>query len=227
MNLSKVTTLLLVLNLILLGMVSYLFKRLRSTDRPQNVPDVTTPSRPPAAQERTKVVTVMHTNEFNWRQLESEDYRTYIERLRAIGCPEQTIRDLIIADIDQMLAPRLRAALPRREELQFWHPEEEELWNDVDHRGGLARQREVDFEKRAVILELLGVDLVAERAKVLGQEDYYGRRLSFLPDKKRSQIRTLIEKYQAQELALREKAIEDGESPSAEDNAELQRLHSE
>src|SRR6185436_17865409 len=33
------------------------------------------------------------TNDFRWAQLESEDYREYITRLRAIGCPEQTIRD--------------------------------------------------------------------------------------------------------------------------------------
>ena len=26
------------------------------------------------------------TNEFKWAQIESEDYRTYIARLRAIGC---------------------------------------------------------------------------------------------------------------------------------------------
>src|SRR5262245_59296578 len=165
MILRKFTTLLLVLNLALVGVVGYLVRTILHA-RTESIQQSAMPTGPARSiSPEREVVTVVHTNEFNWRQLESEDYRTYIERLRAIGCPEQTIRDLIIADIDQMLAPRLRAALPRREELQFWHPEEEELWNDVDHRGGLARQREVDFEKRAVILELLGVDLVAERAK--------------------------------------------------------------
>ena len=227
MNRSKVTTVLLVLNLVLVGAIGYLLKRLRDADLPGSRSLAIATGGTPALKGRTKVVTVVQTNEFNWRQLESEDYRTYIERLRSIGCPEQTIRDLIIADIDQLLAPRLQQILPRRKELHFWHPEEDELWNDFDHREGLATQREIDFEKREVIEELLGVDLVAERAKVLGQEDYYGRRLSFLPDKKRSQVRTLIEKYQAQELALREQAIEDGEPLSAEASAELRRLRQE
>ena len=37
---------------------------------------------------------------FRWNQLESTDYRTYIANLRGIGCPEQTIRDIITADVD-------------------------------------------------------------------------------------------------------------------------------
>src|SRR5688572_27249118 len=49
-------------------------------------------------------VTVIRTNGFNWAQLESEDYRMYITRLRSIGCPEQTIRDIVIADLEKMMA---------------------------------------------------------------------------------------------------------------------------
>src|SRR5262245_55092968 len=33
--------------------------------------------------------------EFHWSQIESPDYREYISNLRAIGCPEATIRDII------------------------------------------------------------------------------------------------------------------------------------
>ena len=36
---------------------------------------------------------------FRWSQLEAGDYPTYIANLRAIGCPEETIRDLITADV--------------------------------------------------------------------------------------------------------------------------------
>jgi hypothetical protein len=44
--------------------------------------------------------------QFQWKQLESSDYRTYIANLRAIGCPRQTIRDIITADVDSLYAPR-------------------------------------------------------------------------------------------------------------------------
>jgi hypothetical protein len=50
---------------------------------------------------------------FRWSQLESTDYRTYIANLRGIGCPEQTIRDLITADLDGLYAPK-RDALQRK-----------------------------------------------------------------------------------------------------------------
>lgn len=35
---------------------------------------------------------------FQWSQLESANYATYISNLRAVGCPEQTVRDIITAD---------------------------------------------------------------------------------------------------------------------------------
>lgn len=38
---------------------------------------------------------------FRWGQLESTDYRTYIANLRGIQCPEQTVRDIITADVDE------------------------------------------------------------------------------------------------------------------------------
>ena len=223
----KFTTLLLVLNLTLVGVVGYLVKTVLHTRTESSQPSATASVLARSISSERKVVTVVQTNDFNWRQLESEDYRTYITRLRAIGCPEQTIRDIIIADIDQLMAPRLQATVPRRKELQFWQPEEEELWNDFDARDGLQQQRRIDFEKREVIEELLGVDLVAERMKAQGQADYYGRRLSFLPEKKRAQVRTIIDQYSAQELALREKELDEGEPLSAEDHAELRRLQRE
>jgi len=41
---------------------------------------------------------------FHWSQLESSDYRTYIANLRGIGCPEQTLRDIITADVGSLFA---------------------------------------------------------------------------------------------------------------------------
>ena len=45
---------------------------------------------------------------FRWSQIESPDYPTYIANLRAIGCPERTIADLITADVDSLYAGRRR-----------------------------------------------------------------------------------------------------------------------
>src|SRR5688572_17900516 len=43
---------------------------------------------------------------FHWTEVESPDYKEYIAKLRDIQCPEETIRDIIIADINKLYAPR-------------------------------------------------------------------------------------------------------------------------
>ena len=48
---------------------------------------------------------------FRWSRLESTNYRTYIANLRSIECPEQTIRDIIAADVDEAYFIALREQL--------------------------------------------------------------------------------------------------------------------
>src|ERR1043166_1701069 len=49
---------------------------------------------------RTQVV--VRRQNFTWQEVESDDYVTYINNLRDIGVPEQTIRDIIVADVNQL-----------------------------------------------------------------------------------------------------------------------------
>lgn len=229
MKSPKFNGVLLTVNLVTLGLVGY-FVYTRTTPPPAAVPPVidmaaSEPESAVAKEVVKEVVTV--TNEFQWIQLESEDYKSYIERLRSIGCPEQTIRDIIIADLDKLLAPRAQAIYGRRPEVHYWQPEEEELANDHDHREWTRQERAIDRDKRQVIQELMGVDLVRERLKQKGQVDYYERRLTFLPDEKRSQVRVLMEQYDEQEQVIRDKEWQDGETLNAADRAELRRLQDE
>jgi hypothetical protein len=161
------------------------------------------------------------TNNLQWAQLESEDYKTYIARLSSIGCPEQTIRDIIIADLDKLMAPELQALYGRRKELKYWHPEEEEMLNDVNPREVARKEHELDKRKRDIVRELVNVDLQRERMRASGQEDYYERRLSFLPEARRDQVRELIEKYDDAEQKIRERELDDAEPLSLNDRAQL------
>lgn len=43
---------------------------------------------------------------FQWSQLESTDYATYIANLRAVGCPEQTLHDIIAGDLASVYAQK-------------------------------------------------------------------------------------------------------------------------
>src|SRR3569623_2104048 len=47
-----------------------------------------------------KTNVVLRRQFISWSHVESPDYATYIANLRSIGCPEQTIRDIIIADVN-------------------------------------------------------------------------------------------------------------------------------
>ena len=70
--------------------------------------------RPPAAPANAPApappLIVTNSVPFHWRQVESSSYPEYIANLRAIGCPEPTIHDVISADLKSLYETR-RAAL--------------------------------------------------------------------------------------------------------------------
>lgn len=226
MTFSRSTLALIALNVAWLAVLSYYVTQTRGRDNSEPRVEYVTNyvSSFKAAAKSPVVVTniVAGTNQFEWGQLESEDYRDYVTRLRAIGCPEQTIRDIIIADVDKLLAPRLVAAAGRTNPIAFWKPIEEELWESAEQKEAMRQQRAVDFEKREVIRQLLGVDLVGERLRIQGQADYYGERLGFLPEEKRARVRTLLDQYSDQERALLEEELDSGDG--ALDGGALARL---
>ncbi len=57
---------------------------------------------------------------FHWRSVETADYRGYVENLRAIGCPEQTVRDIVITDVNRLYASRRAAVLTQGKVPKFW-----------------------------------------------------------------------------------------------------------
>jgi hypothetical protein len=145
-----------------------------------------------------------------------------VARLRSIGCPEQTIRDIVIADVDKLLAPKMQAASSQPKEINYWQPVEQQMWEDVEQKEAFRQQRAVDFEKREVIRELLGVDLVGERLRVQGQDDYYGQRLGFLSEEKRARVRLALDQFADQERVMLEQQIDEGDALTSSD--ELVRL---
>lgn len=226
--LTRLTAALVILNLGSLFAALYLLSKSWPSSPPAAASaQVASNSVPALATAPPEIVTVVQTNEFSWRQLESEDYKTYIARLRAIGCPEETIRDLIMADVDNLLAPRLRAVAARTNELKYWQTDEKDLW-DVERRATIRKQRQdIDFEKRDIVWQLMGIDVVAERLKLQGEEDSQALRLSFLSDEKRSQVRKLLDRFGEEEMTIREKITELGGALSESDRAELQGLFKE
>ncbi len=224
MKSSRLITALLLLNLgLFLGILAYFLRTQMGSPLAAAPADEAAPARRAARGiDRTVVepTYLVVTNQLRWAQLESEDYKEYVTRLRAIDCPEQTIRELIIADLDKVMAPELQALYGRRAELKYWHSEEEEMANDVNGRELAKQERELEKRKRDIVRELVSADLARERMKQSGREDYTERRLGFLPEERRTQVRELIEKFDEAEQQIREKELDDGEPLSLADRAQ-------
>jgi len=190
----------------------------------------------PSAQE-TPVVTnvVVVTNQvaaasdgsFHWSMLESEDYSTYIQNLRDIGCPEQTIRDIIIADLDLLWAPRLRSAVPRQGPWRYWESAEAERRNDYDARAWERLQRAIRREKRDVVRALVQVDLTGERARLQGEVDPLAQRLPLLDSEKRMDLRDVLDRFQDEEQAILERIHSEGVTLDEQDKAQLRELRAQ
>src|SRR5262245_60208829 len=89
---------------ILLGVnLALAFALLRSSRR-ENRSQQTDELASASGSSRTNVV--LRRQYFTWREIESDDYPTYVANLRDISCPEQTIRDIIIADVNGLYARR-------------------------------------------------------------------------------------------------------------------------
>jgi LysM repeat protein len=106
-----------------------------------------------AAQSTTRTNVVVRRQFFSWREVESSDYPTYIANLRDIGCPEQTIRDIIIADVNAMYS-RKRATELVTAEQQWWRSEPDPAVLQV----AAEKSRALEDERRGLLVRLLGTN---------------------------------------------------------------------
>jgi LysM repeat protein len=87
----------------------------------------------------------------SWRDIESPDYPAYIANLRDISCPEQTIRDIIIADVNALFSRRLATELVSADQ-QWWRSEPDS--NVV--AAASEKVRALEDERRVLLTKLLG-----------------------------------------------------------------------
>jgi hypothetical protein len=98
-----------------------------------------------------------------WRAVESGDYRAYISNLHAIGCPDETIRDIIITDLNKLYTSKARTLNPALKNNKFWQPDPAS--DDPKQREFQRQLNQLEKEKRETTRALLGADYQAEMAK--------------------------------------------------------------
>ena len=119
---------------------------------------------PPA----TPPVPTTNAAPFHWRALESEDYTVYAANLRAVGCPERTLRDILLPDIEKLYDERAKK-LEESPEDTFWETADQ---RDARQRQRAAKLRALELEKRALIQRLLGAEMSYDVLKELRSDGF-------------------------------------------------------
>ncbi len=149
-----------------------------------------------AQKPKTTTVVVYRTNAFRWDQLESTDYREYVANLRSIGCPESTIKDIILTDVMRLYAQRRGQHYQNGRDFKFWETDEKRHLKQTQLEEREKALAAIDKELPAVLRELLGINYEREVNKYFVDADEEGRRLAFLPEAKRDEALALREKFE-------------------------------
>lgn len=141
----------------------------------------------------TNLLAALANRPANWAALESTNYYVYIANLRAFGCPAETIKDIILTDIARLYSQRRAALRTQGQPYKFWLPN-----GGIPGAASAKVQKqlaELDREQRALVKELLGVDLQNELAKYWGTDEPQEYRYDFLAPAKREQVQAVQAKY--------------------------------
>ena len=170
------------------------------------------PATPAAAKTRTvtQVVTNTVAQKFDWNAVESDDYKKYIANLRAIGCPEETIRDIITADVNKLYDAKRKALAGPKKKYEFWKPGMM-LGAPADPER-TEKERALNKEKRVLLTELLGSAPEEKPDLLAGVASQLDAMFDFLPTEKRSKVMELMQDMQTK----MQKAMENG-APDPED----------
>jgi hypothetical protein len=90
------------------------------------------------------------TNAFHWREIESTNFETYVANLRAVGCPERTLRDIVLADVRKHYRARW---LAEKTNMPFWMAGRR---RQIAERAEAEREALLEEEQRQLIQRLLG-----------------------------------------------------------------------
>jgi hypothetical protein len=162
---------------------------------------------------RAEVITTVEEIGFHWREVEAEDYKEYIAKLRGIKCPEATIRDIIVADIDKLFEPRFAAVRETNlyQPEKYWVSDMYGVRNRKRDPEKAAQTKALTEERAALIKELLGVEEGELRQANNTYEDPTKKFLDFLTTEQQDRIKELGKKFNTERQKIYESGYIDAE----------------
>jgi hypothetical protein len=92
-----------------------------------------------------------------WEQVDKPEYLAYIESLKLVGCPEDKLRYIILADINELLSKR-RVKEAVAHDIQWWRSEPEPSIAGILQEKG----RSLEEERARLIAKYLGPESAEE-----------------------------------------------------------------
>ncbi len=204
MNASRLNLILLVVIVALLGVIGTLYSKLpkESDAAPVEVAvidsskrslagasrqegDATSEPKPSTAPGADKA----HT----WQTVESEDYRQYIQNLRSIGCPEETIHDIIRADVNKLFDARMAE---KRKPFEYWKTGN--FMARLMDEETVKAHTEINQQKRSLMKQLLGEDAKLDTSPTAQAFNPLTAMIDFLPGEKQVKLVEKINSWNAE-----------------------------
>ena len=176
-------------------------------------PATSSVTEPEPAATITKTNTLLRT--FGWEAVESADYKQYIANLRSIGCPEETIRDIIVADVNKLYDAKKKAVRGEKKAFEYWKAGNPFLAN----MNSEASEAVANLEKeKNDLLRALGIEPDLRSTTMSAMVNPLETMMDFLPEDKKSKVMETMMAWQSK-LA---KMVEGG-NPLPEDIAKIQK----
>lgn len=149
----------------------------------------------------TNLLSALANRTLNWNAIESTNYYFYMLNLRSIGCPEETIRDIIIADVAKLYARKRDEILSVAPLPEYWRT----VGAGEDLRDPATREalRALEKEKRQLVKDLLGVSYEGEMAKFDAAHEPLARLHGVFSAETRRQIQSVLDAYDRMEEEIR------------------------
>lgn len=141
---------------------------------------------------------------FGWADLASQNLHQFVANLRAVGCPEETIKDLVMAEVARRYGPLEAALKVRPQDVPPW-----ETGTSFGKKAAEGKLRQLLEEKRSLLKDLVGVDLPLAMPSRLAGRDVarFENAYRDLPPDKQDQVRAIQEHYWAQSDDIKARTV--------------------